>query len=127
MKTKQVKIGKREQQIWEYVAWGASLKEIANILGISYRTVDNTVRKLKLKLRLQKVTELSACWFCTHFNISFDLSPLVRKTVAISMVVILAISERGFSTQSIYVRRIRRAHIEVRLPVRARTSDTSSY
>lgn len=125
MNTQQVKIGKREQQVWEYIAWGASLKETANLLGISYRTVDNTVRKLKLKLRLQKVTELSAYWFCTHFNISFDLSPLVKKAMAISMIVILAFSEKSFSTP-IYVRRTRRAHIEVRLPVYAQTFETSS-
>ena len=120
------KLGQRENQILEYTAWGASQKEVANFLGISYRTVDNTIRKIKRKLGLQKAAELSAYWFCTHFNISFDLSPLVKRAASTVMIILIVTTEFGFCGNQVYVRRNRRSRIEVRLPVRARTVEISS-
>ena len=74
-----VTLAKRENEIAECVAWGGSYKETASLLQISVRTVDNTLRKVKEKLGLNKINEISAWWFCTHHNISFDLSPFVRR------------------------------------------------
>ncbi len=85
----QAKLAPREREVLEHVAWGASQKEVAAELGISVHTVDNTVRHIKEKLKLQKSTELSAWYFCTTFNISFDLSPLKRKLGAVMLVVLL--------------------------------------
>lgn len=121
-----VKLGARECEILECIAWGASQKETANYLGIALRTVDNTVRKIKLKVGLQKAAELSAYWFCTHFNISFDLSPVARMRLATGMVVLFLFTGISFKTDSVYVRRNRRARIEIRLPVRAREIEISS-
>lgn len=120
------KLGQRENQILEYTAWGASQKEVANFLGISYRTVDNTIRKIKRKLGLQKAAELSAYWFCTHFNISFDLSPIAKRAASTVMIILIVTTEFGFCSNQVYVRRNRRSRIEVRLPVRARIVETSS-
>lgn len=113
MSTRQAKLGKRELQVMEYVAWGASQKEIANTLGISSRTVDNTVRKIKIKLGLQKMTELSAYWFCTHFNISFELSPLKRAIGAVALVALIVFND--FISEDTYCccRRARRVRTEV--------------
>ena len=74
---------KRESEIAELFAWGASKKDIANRLYISERTVENHARNIYSKIGCQKVNELCAWWFCTTFHISFDLSPLTRKMVTI--------------------------------------------
>lgn len=82
-------LGDREHQVACFIAWGASQKEVAAELGISVHTVDNTVRRIKEKLHLQKATELSAWYFCTTFGISFDLSPLKRKLGAVMLALVL--------------------------------------
>lgn len=87
------KLTERENQIAERIAWGASQKEVAFDLGISRSTVDNTLRKIYQKLRIGKINELSAWWFCTHFNISFELSPLKRTVVACSLLCLFFVSE----------------------------------
>lgn len=121
-----IKLGARECEVLECIAWGASQKETANYLGIALRTVDNTIRKIKLKVGVQKAAELSAYWFCTHFNISFDLSPVARMRLAAGMIVLFLFTGINFKTDSIYVRRNRRARIEIRLPMRAREVEISS-
>ncbi len=73
---------KRETQIAELIAWGASKKEVADKLFISEYTVDNHLRKVYEKANVNKANELSAWWFCTRFHISFDLSPLKRAVIA---------------------------------------------
>lgn len=120
------KLAARECEVLECIAWGASQKETASFLGIALRTVDNTVRKIKIKTGLQKAAELSAYWFCTHFNISFDLSPMARIRLATGMVVLFLITGLNFKPDPIFVRRNRRARIEIRIPVRAREIEISS-
>lgn len=84
-----VKLTKRESEIAELFAWGASKKDIANRLFISERTVENHARSIYDKTRCTKVNELSAWWFCTTFHISFDLSPLKQKVIAMFLLVLL--------------------------------------
>lgn len=80
---------KRESEIAELFAWGASKKEVAERLFISERTVENHARKIYEKTGVSKVNELSAWWFCTKFHISFDLSPLKRKVIATMLLVFM--------------------------------------
>ena len=111
------KLGQRELQVVQFVAWGASQKEIADELGISCRTVDNTVRHAKEKLGLQKCTELAAWWFCTTFGISFQLSPLRRKILAICLLLLFVLSV--MTTHRSFCRvAIRRIRIECRINIR---------
>lgn len=84
-----VKLTKRESEIAELFAWGASKKDIANRLYISERTVENHARNIYDKTGCTKVNELSAWWFCTTFHISFDLSPLKQKVMAMFLLVLL--------------------------------------
>ena len=84
-----VKLTKRESEIAELFAWGASKKDIANRLFISERTVENHARNIYVKIGCQKVNELSAWWFCTKFHISFDLSPIKRKFIALCFLAML--------------------------------------
>lgn len=84
-----VKLTKRESEIAELFAWGASKKDIANRLFISERTVENHARNIYDKTGCTKVNELSAWWFCMTFHISFELSPLKRKVVALFLLGVL--------------------------------------
>lgn len=83
----------RENQIAERIAWGASVKEVAFALQVKIKTVDNVVQKVYKKVGCSKINELSAWWFCTHFNISFDLSPMARSVVASVLLSIFMIGE----------------------------------
>jgi DNA-binding CsgD family transcriptional regulator len=73
---------KREAEIAELLAWGATKKDVANRLFVSERTVENHTRNIFEKIGVTKVNELSAWWFCKHFNISSSLSPLKRNVIA---------------------------------------------
>ena len=111
-----VTLAKRENEIAECVAWGGSYKETASLLQISVRTVDNTLRKVKEKLGLNKINEISAWWFCTHHNISFDLSPFVRRQVSVILLFLFIGGEITIITDSTYtVRRSRRTRTEYRV------------
>lgn len=99
------KLTRRELQVAELIAWGASKKEVPDLLPvkpgrepIAIRTVENTVRNIYEKLGIQKVNELSAWYFCTHHNISFDLSPLKRKIAAFCFLMIIIPAEFYSST-----------------------------
>ena len=83
------KLTKRESEIAELFAWGASKKDIANRLFISERTVENHARNIYEKTGCEKVNELSAWWFCTTFHISFDLSPFKRKLLTWLMLAVM--------------------------------------
>lgn len=91
---------KREEQVAELIAWGASKKEVPDLLPvkpgrkpIAIRTVENTVRNIYSKLGIQKSNELSAWYFCTHYNISLNLSPLKRKIAAFCFLLVIIPAE----------------------------------
>ena len=83
------KLTNREIEIAELFAWGASKKEVANHLNVSERTIENHARNIYEKTGCGKVNELSAWWFCTKFNISFDLSPLKRTVFSLVFLAII--------------------------------------
>ena len=117
-----VTLAKREKEILERVAWGASYKEVANFLKISSSTVDNTLRRVKEKIGLNKVTELSAWWFCTTYGISFSLSPLSRQVIAAVCLYLFCFGEFANNSHSNCIaRKTRRARTEYR----ARRFETS--
>lgn len=103
-----VKLTRREQQIAELIAWGAAKKEVPDLLPvkpgrgpISIQTVENTVRNIYEKLGIQKVSELSVWYFCTHYNISLDLSPLKRRVATMSLLLLVALMEVTTNTDFI--------------------------
>ena len=90
---KYAELTRRESQIAERIAWGASIKEVAYALQIKIKTVDNVIQRVYKKEGCSKINELSAWWFCTNFNISFDLSPMARSIVASALLSIFVASE----------------------------------
>jgi DNA-binding CsgD family transcriptional regulator len=122
-----VTLAKRENEIAECVAWGGSYKETASLLKISIRTVDNTLRKIKEKLGLNKINEISAWWFCTHHDISFDLSPFVKKQISVALLCVFIGGEIAIFNDSSYTtRRSRRTRTEFRVK-RQETSINQPY
>lgn len=99
---------KREQQIAELIAWGATKKDVANKLFISERTAENHARNIYEKTGVTKANELSAWWFCMRFNISFDLSPLRKTIIANSLILIVAFNIAFDGQDLLRVRRTRR-------------------
>ena len=88
-----IHLSKRENQVAELLSWGADKKQIADRLFVSVKTVDNHCQHIFEKLGINKCTELSAWWFCTHFGISFDLSPLKRRTIAMCLLCLFTYGE----------------------------------
>lgn len=92
-------LSKRESQIAELIAWGASKKEVPSLLQkiyggkeISVHTVENTLRNIFLKLGFSKSTELGAWWFCHRYSIDeTSESPLVRLRKSIAAIAFLVI------------------------------------
>ena len=105
-----VDLSHREYEVAELLAWGAAQKEVADYLGISARTVSNIVTSLYKKLHIQKVSELCVWYFTSKFNISLDLSPIVRRGLAIILLCIF-IPTLGHSSEYLRGRTIR---LEVR-------------
>ena len=109
------KLTKRETEIAELFAWGATKKEVAQRLFISERTVENHTRNIYNKTGCSKVNELSAWWFCKRFHISFSLSPLKRNIITTMFIALmipqvfnldnLALRARTNTTRVVRVRR----------------------
>lgn len=117
---------RRENQIAELIAWGSAKKEIAAYLFISERTVENTARSIYAKTEVSKANELSAWWFCTHFHIPFELSP-IRRFVMSSLLLLLIVSSE-ILTGSTIVRTYRsRRQCETRHRLRLRKENDYHY
>ena len=103
---------RRENQIAELIAWGSSKKEIANHLYISTRTVENTARSIYEKAGVTKANELSAWWFCSHYNISLETSPLRKRIIAIIFLLVFLPYEYFSHFESTRYTRNTRARVE---------------
>lgn len=119
------RLSPRETQIAELLAWGAAKKEVANKLFISTRTVENTARNIYEKVGVGKANELSAWWFCTNFNISFELSPLKTKIASLCMLFIL--STQIYANSDDVVRHTRTRTSSVRGACRSRRKNETDF
>ena len=95
---------KRESEIAELFAWGASKKDVAKRLFISERTVENHTRNIYDKTGCSKVNELSAWWFCKTFHISFELSPFKRNAITMVMIMLMIPQIIDFDNMAIRTR-----------------------
>lgn len=95
-----------QREVFEYVAWGETYKEIANRLNKSVRTVINLARLGCERLNIYP-SQIPSWWFCAKFNISFDLSPVKRKAGATFLVLLFGSQMLNFNEP--YIRRVRRS------------------
>lgn len=101
-----VKLGKRQQEVAEFVGFGYSIKETADLLKMPFNTVKSTLKAVYLKIGIQKATELSKFVFCRRFDIPLSMCEPMRRVGAVILLVIyigsMAIEENT------YTQRIRR-------------------
>ena len=81
---------RRQAEIMELIAWGATKKDVARYCRIATRTVENHVRNIYEKTGVTKVNELSALYFCIHYCIPLTMSPLIRRSMAVVLLVIFS-------------------------------------
>lgn len=118
---------KREAEIAELLAWGATKKDVANTLFVSERTVENHTRNIYEKTGVTKINELSAWWFCTNFHISFDLSPLTRRAIATCLLVLVVFQMTFNSDAIIRAQRTQARTTRVRSARRKNESDNATF
>ena len=77
-------LSKREKEIAELITWGASYKEAACILNLSVETVKEHIKHIKMKLGVNKATEIGAYIFCTEYDVPVHRDRLgrIRNIVA---------------------------------------------
>jgi DNA-binding CsgD family transcriptional regulator len=63
---------RRENQVLSLTAIGFSADEVGDALFISRETARKTICNMKIKLRLSKVSELTAYYWCEAFGVSFE-------------------------------------------------------
>lgn len=112
------KLTRRELEVAELLAWGASKKQVAIHLFISIRTVENHTRNIFEKTGCKSVSELSAWWFCTEYNIPFSLSPLARTRLTVMLLCSFFIGE--YAQNSEFYRRVQRTEESVVRRIRRR-------
>lgn len=115
-------LSKRERQVAELLAWGASKKEVPDLLRklyggreISVHTVENIARNIYAKLHLNKASELSAWYFCECHQVDDSLSPIkrLRQTVlCVVFLVLLTPQVLGLDDQALRPQRIRTTRVE---------------
>ena len=76
MRTEEIRLTRREEEVLELVFLGLADKEIPEYLPtrsgepVSVRTVHNIIMNIKAKLHVQHRTELSLWWAIKRYNIS---------------------------------------------------------
>jgi len=100
-----IKLAPRQSEVTRYIAWGATKKDVANILNMPIRTVENTLRRVFAKTGVTKVNELAAWFFCHEYNISMDLSPIKRQITSMAMMMLIVFELFNFDGSEMRVRR----------------------
>ena len=138
MEDEKVKLTTREEQVAELIAWGASYKEVPDLLTekyggkeISFNTVVKHIQNIFAKLKISKVNELSAWWFQTHEGVDSSHSPFtprVRERL-FSFILLLAITPSIYDMdQAIRPGRLRTSvRVERFQRSRSRRSDDYTY
>lgn len=118
-------LSKREKEIAELVTWGASYKEISYILNISVETVKEHIKHIKIKLGINKATEIGAYIFCTEYDVPVRRDRLGRiKNIIATISCVLAFALVEY--QQIAVIRtmsVRNVRVASRNSKRARKND----
>jgi len=119
----EAKLTRRETQVAKLIAWGACKKTVADRLYISVHTVENHVRNIFEKTECRSVNEFSAWYFCTHFGISMELSPL-KNIVAVCLIIIYMSGDIMQSTDIFTGRSRRNTNLTERLRSRNRRDES---
>ena len=95
------KITERQFRILELLSLGYAEKEIAEEMGVSVRTIDNTICRLKEKINVHKSTELSLFYLSKRFGFSFIISDKTKRAVSFSLALIMVLDSFAFSVREV--------------------------
>lgn len=126
----ETRLTRRETQVAELIAWGATKKDVARMLDISVRTVENIARSIFEKTEVTKANELSAWWFCSRYHISLNMSPLRRAISTLSLVIMITaieLSSVAVDMRPIRTRSIRQTTRIVKARARRKQEDSINY
>ncbi|MDR2084374.1 MAG: helix-turn-helix transcriptional regulator [Bacteroidales bacterium] len=83
---------KRQEQIAGLIATGHAQKEVADILGISIRTVENIMRETYKKVEVHKASELTGFYLCNFLGLDYnEIRKKIIETIVMTVVVMLSI------------------------------------
>ena len=120
----QAELTEREEEIAEVMGLGAiSQKEAANILGISIKTVDNTLQKIKEKAGISKAAELTKFCFCRKFNIPLSMCEPAKRFVAACFLSVFIFGEYVHASD-LYRRTTNTRRVQTEEVVRLRRTET---
>lgn len=100
-------MGKRQQEVAEFIGFGYSIKETADLLRMPINTVKSTLKVVYAKIGIQKATELSKFVFCRRFDIPLSLCEPARQIIASLLLIVYLCAL--FNCEDNYVRKLRRA------------------
>ena len=84
---------KREYQIAELIAWGASDKEVAMELNISIETARTHRRNVEHKIGAHNAADLTRWFFTEKYKCSFGCSPRIIKHLAMALFLLVVYAE----------------------------------
>lgn len=107
-----VKLGKCQEEIAEFIGFGYSIKETAVLLKKPENTIKSTLKRIYEKAGIQKATELSKFVFCRRFHIPLSMCEPTRQVVAVFFLCLYFFSMSADCNDDVYSRRARRIRAE---------------
>ena len=86
-------ISKREYQIAELIAWGASDKEVAEELFISPNTARTHRKNILEKIRGHNAADLTRWYFSNKSKQCFGLNPRQVRHIAVCLLLLIGVGE----------------------------------
>ena len=106
------KLGKCQQEVAEFIGFGYSIKEAADMLKKPENTIKSTLKKVYEKVVIQKATELSKFVFCRRFNIPLSMCEPVRQGIAVLFLCLYFFAMSADCNDDVYSRMGRRVRVE---------------
>ncbi|MBB4036608.1 DNA-binding CsgD family transcriptional regulator [Dysgonomonas hofstadii] len=99
-----MKLTTREEEILQLHSIGLTPDEIANKLYRSRETIRKTICNIKIKLNLQKASELTAYYWCEFFGASFVEQRKSILSACTCLLVLFTLSVDNFDKRRFRIR-----------------------
>jgi len=117
-------VTRRELQVAELIAWGASDKEVAMELDLSFETVKTHRKNILKKIDGHNSTDLTRWFFQNKCRISFGMNPRQIRHLAVGLLFLVFIGE--YSNHDM-IRPVRTTRVSARRSGRRRDESDSTY
>lgn len=99
-----MKLSTREEEILQLHSIGLTPDEIADKLYRSRETIRKTICNIKIKLNLQKASELTAYYWCKFFGVSFEEQKKSILSACVCLLVLFTLSIDSFDKRRFRIR-----------------------